>query len=217
VEVDKSGWRWGLPEFFTLSELRDPECRYLSTDGTLKMRIRFVQFGEIVECKKGKDEELVGLKERAGGKILQNVGALLDSQDLSDLKIKTSDGKLFQAHKLILGGWVCIFSIIILKLIDIVSFNNSSAAMSPVFLAMFKSDMVETGEGVLAVEDMSGESMEQLLKHIYTGSVDKLNDLKVEIVLELLNATNKVEFKEYLEQVLANGFDHPLSTNLLHL
>jgi hypothetical protein len=77
--------------------------------------------------------------------------------------------------------------------------------------------MVKAGEGVLAVEDMSGESMEQLLKHIYTGSVDQLNDLKVEIVLELLNASNKVEFKEYLKQVLSNGFDHPLSTNFLHL
>jgi hypothetical protein len=68
------------------------------------MRIRFVQFGGIVECKKGKDEELVGLKERAGDKVLQNMGTLLDSQALSDLRIKTSDGKVFQAHKLILAG-----------------------------------------------------------------------------------------------------------------
>jgi hypothetical protein len=58
---------------------------------------------------------------------------------------------------------------------------------------MFQNEMVEAGEGVLAVEDMSGESMGQLLKHIYTGSVDKLNDLKVDVVLELLNASNKVE------------------------
>jgi hypothetical protein len=68
------------------------------------MRIRFVQFGDIVECKTGKDEELVGLKERAGDKVQQNVGMLLESQALSDLKIKTSDGKVFQAHKLILAG-----------------------------------------------------------------------------------------------------------------
>jgi hypothetical protein len=64
--------------------------------------------------------------------------------------------------------------------------------MSPVFLKMFQNEMVEAGEGVLAVEDMSGESMEQLLKHIYTGSVEKLDDLKAEVVLELLNASNKV-------------------------
>jgi hypothetical protein len=63
-----------------------------------------VQFGEIEECKKGKDEELVGLKERAGDKIQQNVRTLLQSQALSDLRIKTSDGKVFHAHKLILAG-----------------------------------------------------------------------------------------------------------------
>jgi hypothetical protein len=73
------------------------------------MRIRFVQFGEIEECKKRKDEELKGLKERTGDKILQNVGKLFESQALADLKIKTSDGKVFQAHKFILAGWVCIF------------------------------------------------------------------------------------------------------------
>jgi citrate lyase beta subunit len=65
--------------------------------------------------------------------------------------------------------------------------------MSPVFLKMFETEMVETGEGVLAVEDMSGESMEQLLKHIYTGSTDNFKNLKVENVLELLNASNKVK------------------------
>jgi hypothetical protein len=65
--------------------------------------------------------------------------------------------------------------------------------MSPVFLKMFQNDMVEAGEGVLAVEGMSGESMEQLLKHIYTGSGNKLSDLKVDVVLELLNASVKVK------------------------
>jgi hypothetical protein len=74
------------------------------------MRFRFVQFGEIVGCKKGKEEELKGLKERVGDKVLQNMGTLLDSQALSDLKIKTSDGKVFQAHKSILEGTVCIFT-----------------------------------------------------------------------------------------------------------
>jgi hypothetical protein len=78
------------------------------------MCIRFVQFGDIVECKKGKDEELVGLKEKAGDKILQSVGKLLDSQALSDLKIKTSDGKVFRAHKSILGGPLILFKVIYL-------------------------------------------------------------------------------------------------------
>jgi hypothetical protein len=59
-------WKWmGIwIDFFTLSHLRTPlmpGCWHLSPDGTLKMRILFVQFGGIVECKKGKVEELVGL------------------------------------------------------------------------------------------------------------------------------------------------------------
>jgi hypothetical protein len=102
--VGKSGSGCEWDPFCTLSQLRDPENRYLSPEGTLRMRIRFVQFGGILECKEGKDEELVGLKERAGDKVLQNMGTLLDSQALSDLQIKTSDGKVFQAHKLILAG-----------------------------------------------------------------------------------------------------------------
>jgi hypothetical protein len=65
--------------------------------------------------------------------------------------------------------------------------------MSPVFLNMFESKMKETGEGVLAVKDMSGESMEQLLKHIYTGSTDSFNNLKVDVVVQLLNASTKVK------------------------
>jgi hypothetical protein len=104
AEVDKSGWGYGWEEICTLSFLEGPGSCYLSSDGTLKMRIRFVQFAGIVECKKGKDEELMELKVKTGDKILQSVGMLLQSQALSDLKIKTSDGKVFLAHKIILGG-----------------------------------------------------------------------------------------------------------------
>jgi hypothetical protein len=111
VEVDASLWVCGWPKFLTFSKIRKPGTRYLSPDGTFKMRIRFVQFGGILECKKEKDEELKGLKDRTGDTILRNVGTLLDSHDLSDLKIKTSDGKVFQAHKLILAGSFCIFFI----------------------------------------------------------------------------------------------------------
>jgi hypothetical protein len=127
-----------------------------------------VQFGEIVGCKKGKDEELKGLKERAGDKVLQNMGTLLDSQALSDLKIKTSDGKVFQAHKSILAGLVCIFFS-----------HHSHHSNRCLFIFIDCCVMVYL--------------MELLLKHIYTGSVDKLDDLKVDVVLELLNASNKVK------------------------
>jgi fructose-bisphosphate aldolase class 1 len=72
---------------------------------------------------------------------------------------------------------------------------------------MFETTMVETGEGILAVEDKSGESMEQLLKHIYTGSTDNFNDLKVDVVLELLNASVKVlwELENTSQESLLNS------------
>jgi hypothetical protein len=58
---------------------------------------------------------------------------------------------------------------------------------------MFETNIVEAGEGVLASKDMTGESMEQLLKHIYTGSTDNLSNIvKVDVVLELVNASVKV-------------------------
>jgi hypothetical protein len=109
------GFRWGWDDFFTLSELMNPGKRFLSPQGTFKMRIRFVQFGGILECRKGKEEELAGLKVKTGDKILQNVGTLLDSHALSDLKIKTSDGKVFQAHKLIRGGSAILYIFIYLQ------------------------------------------------------------------------------------------------------
>jgi hypothetical protein len=112
LEVGRSGYGW--KEFFTLSQLRKSGSRCLSTDGTLKLSIRFVQFGGIVECKKGKDEELKGLKERAGETILLTVGVLLDFQAMSDLKIRTSDGKVFQAYKLILAGSRIVFIVLYL-------------------------------------------------------------------------------------------------------
>jgi hypothetical protein len=70
--------------------------------------------------------------------------------------------------------------------VSVYSWINSVAQAPPgLFLAMFQTEMVEAGEGVLVVKGMSGESMEleQLLKHIYTGTVDKLDDLKVDVVL----------------------------------
>jgi hypothetical protein len=112
--VDKSGWSYGQTLCY-LSFLRDPECRFLSPDGTLKMRIRFVHFGGIVGWKRGKDEELKGLKERTGDRVQQNMGTLLQSQALSDLKIETSDGKVFQAHKCILAGPLILFKVIYLS------------------------------------------------------------------------------------------------------
>jgi hypothetical protein len=100
-----------------------------------------------------------------------------------------------------------LYSPIYYDISQIFKINGPLAAISPVFLKMFETTMVETGEGILAVEDKSGESMEQLLKHIYTGSTDNFNDLKVDVVLELLNASVKVlwELENTSQESLLNS------------
>jgi hypothetical protein len=70
------------------------------------------------------------------------------------------------------------------------------AARSPVFLKMFDTDTVEAKDGVLKMKDMSGEAMEKLLLHIYTGSFDGISDLNTDAFVEILNASTKVQKEE---------------------
>jgi hypothetical protein len=69
-------------------------------------------------------------------------------------------------------------------------------ARSPVFLKMFDTNTVEAKDGVLKIKDMSGEAMEKLLLHIYTGSFDGISDLNTDEFVEILNAANKVQKEE---------------------
>jgi hypothetical protein len=94
----------GWPKLFTLSQNVTPGNGFLSPDGTLKMRIRFVQFGGNLECSSGLKEHFKVLEVKAGAKVLENVGTLWKSKALSDLKIETLDGKVLEAHRFMLAG-----------------------------------------------------------------------------------------------------------------
>jgi hypothetical protein len=76
---------------------------FLTADGSLKMGIKFIQYGKKSECNPvdGNDDTL---RQASGAKLLKDFGALLGSKSLSDLKIETKDGRIFDAHKLILSG-----------------------------------------------------------------------------------------------------------------
>jgi hypothetical protein len=81
-----------------------PGNGYLSPDGTLKMLIRFVQFGGSLECNSVLKEDFKPLEVKAVAKVLENVGTLWRSNAFSDLKIETLDGKVLQAHRFMLAG-----------------------------------------------------------------------------------------------------------------
>jgi hypothetical protein len=94
----------GWSKLFTLSQTETPGNGYLSPDGTLKMLIRFVQFGGSLECRSVLKEHSKALEVKAGAKVLENVGTLWRSKAFSDLKIETLDGKVLEAHRFMLAG-----------------------------------------------------------------------------------------------------------------
>jgi hypothetical protein len=57
---------------------------------------------------------------------------------------------------------------------------------------MLESGMSESTSGTLVVEDISGDAMEELLKHIYSGVLDETITGK-EFFPELVNASEKVQ------------------------
>jgi len=66
---------------------------------------------------------------------------------LCDLTLVTKDDKEFKAHRSVLSS------------------------VSPFFFKLLQSNMIENGEGIVRIEEISGAVMEDVLDFIYTGSV----------------------------------------------
>jgi hypothetical protein len=63
-----------------------------------------------------------------------------------------------------------------------------------VFMKMFENPMMETVDGLLRLEDMCGEAVEFLLRHIYTGSLHEVTTVGSAVFIEILNASTKVHY-----------------------
>ncbi|XP_064458386.1 speckle-type POZ protein B-like [Ornithodoros turicata] len=92
---------------------------------------------------------------------------LWECRDFSDLTV-VADGKKFEVHKAIL------------------------ATRSPVFNAMFKSNMKEMREGEVHLEDMSAEVLQEMLSFIYTNMVSNIGSMAA----DLLHAADKYDLKK---------------------
>ncbi|CAL1296284.1 unnamed protein product [Larinioides sclopetarius] len=84
---------------------------------------------------------------------------------LSDVKLKTNS-KTFPAHKIILS------------------------TRSPVFKAMFTSNMKEKSSKIVDIEDMDDDTVHRMLLYIYTADIE---DLHWESALQLYEAADKYE------------------------
>ncbi|GBN57041.1 TD and POZ domain-containing protein 4 [Araneus ventricosus] len=89
--------------------------------------------------------------------------SLYKEQSLCDMKLQTKTN-IFPVHTVILG------------------------ARSPVFRAMFSSEMKEKISGCVDVSDLDDETVRRLLLYFYT---DKLEDLKWNVTIQLYKAADK--------------------------
>jgi hypothetical protein len=76
---------------------------------------------------------------------------------------------------------------------------------------MLESDLAEAQSGTLIINDMSSKAMKELLKYLYTGSLQTTPDtttMELDLVAELLNASEKVRLKQYISQSSLNNLHH---------
>lgn len=104
-----------------------------------------------------------------------DVSFLHDNREFSDVTIYAG-GREFSAHKIIL------------------------AVRSPVFRAMFRHDMEESRTNRVEIEDIDGECMCEVLRYIYTGKIEKMEQL----ASSLLSASEKYHMDD-LKAACENG------------
>lgn len=109
-------------------------------------------------------DEKVKPESFSSEKLSTGLKSFVQSQTYSDVTL-ISNGVKFPAHKIILS------------------------AQSPVFNAMFQSNMVESKKNEVMIEDIKPEVLKEMLHYLYTGKVEQMN----EIENDLLYAANKYD------------------------
>jgi len=125
------------------------------------------------------------------GTMTENFNQLLNSKSLSDVIIDIQ-GQTFEAHKLVL------------------------AARSPVFLAMFQTNLTEKQTNTLTICDIEADTFSEVLRFIYTDQVEQLD----EMASKLLSAADKYMLpllKAKCEVSLSRNISVETSGNLLIL
>ncbi|GFW04428.1 speckle-type POZ protein B [Trichonephila clavipes] len=109
------------------------------------------------------DDEVLQSKNMSG--LKEDFECLYSKGILSDVKLRTAS-EAFQAHK------------------------NILSARSPVFLAMFTTDMKESMQDYVDVSDLEDDTVRRMLLYVYT---DILKDLQWESALKLYAAADKYQ------------------------
>lgn len=125
--------------------------------------------------------------------VVDDLEALFKKQMFTDVMFCV-DGKEFGAHKAVLAGMRILVGVEI-KRPTLFDACSSLVARSPVFVAMFKHEMLEQKCSVVNITDLSSEELEEMLRYIYTGKVLNLKRMGV----ALLAVADKVFPSIYLD------------------
>jgi len=177
----KNGSMWGRHKWLKLDELNDQPD--LLPDGNLTIQCTVTVIGP-QKILSGSDLSAnSNLIVHSQKQIVDHLGKIFYDKNFTDIKIKCH-GQSFDCHMAIL-------------------------ARSPVFMAMFQSDMKEKENRTVHIDDFKIGVVGEMLKFIYTGDVSS-PDAIVEIASELLKAADQYQLdllKNICEESLCSTLD----------
>lgn len=164
--IHKTGFEgndcWGHEEFIKESFVMDQKNNLLKNN-KLKILCKIV----IEKNSKVVENKMKSIEVSCRLKEMDKFEKLLTNNQFSDITIKAQE-KNFYLHK------------------------NILSISSDVFEAMFRSDMIESNQNTVTIEDVDPDVLEEFFRFIYTGKVLKIK----ERVNELLIAAEKYNIKE---------------------
>jgi speckle-type POZ protein len=137
---------WGRDKFISTSQLMNPHKGFYLND-TLILKAEVTVFHELVHEEMRDNPDTVAIKNQTLAKCMKNL--LKDETSLGDMEFifsKYDPSTKISAHRCIL------------------------MARSPVFHAMFTSQMAESVNGKVYVEDIEPNVMKELVTYMYTDS-----------------------------------------------
>jgi len=132
--------------------------------------------------------------DNCGKQMIEQVGKLFGEKKFSDVKI-TCGKEVFPCHRSILS------------------------VRSPVFAAMFQSDMIENSSRIVDIKDTKPEVVKEMLHFIYHGTTSTKN-VKDELVWDLLVAADQYQLnllKNKCEEKMCSTLDVNNSVEMLVL
>jgi len=132
--------------------------------------------------------------DNCGKQMIEQVGKLLGEEKFSDVKL-TCRKKVFYCHR------------------------NILSVRSPVFAAMFQSDMIENTSRNVHIKDIKPEVVQEMLHFIYKGTTSTEN-VKDELVWDLLVAADQYQLyllKNKCEERMCSTLDLKNSVEMLVL